>query len=77
MNLGPVAAQAGQRAGIAFALGGVQLRFIAIAEPRLLRLAALLRRFWATSEVSGTVRDLGAVTTDAEGQAFAQTQRPP
>jgi hypothetical protein len=33
MHLGAVAAQAGQRAGIAFALGGFELRLIAVAEP--------------------------------------------
>ena len=35
MHLRPVAAQAGQRAGIALALGGFQLRLIAVAEPEL------------------------------------------
>ena len=45
MHLCAVAAQAGQRAGIAFALGGLQLRLIAVAEPEFcLQIGGLAQR---------------------------------
>ncbi len=44
-NLGPVAAQAGQRAGIAFPLGGGELGFIAVAKPEFgLKIGGLAQR---------------------------------